>query len=385
MKSTPMKKLPTPFLVVIPCLLCLLAIPYWGMPKPCSDPSSINEIDSDAELLFFPSVAVPGVRPGSWKVGIHAWAYEPERDSVKRKLLVDRVKKDLGLKDGDEASRNFETMAGYLLVDQEGAKNITVTMGGTGYHVGKTDRNGHAESEIILDEHALGSSVMRKGGSRYILFHAETSLLPKRRFYGKARMLENRGVMVVSDIDDTIRITGVRDRAKVIENTLYRPFAPVPGMAKIYAALARKGAVISYVSAGPWQLYPPLADFLQREGFPEGLFRMRYFGFSKNLSALFKSSESVKRPPIEGLMKRFPGYRFIFFGDSGEQDPELYGACARMSPGQVAGIYIRNMTEETRDNPRMHRAFRDLPPNLWRLFKDVREYEKEIIRRTVSR
>jgi len=72
-----MKKLHTPLLVVIPCLLCLLAFPYRGGPKPCGNPSSVNVIESDTELLFFPSVAVPGARPGSWKVGIHAWAYEP--------------------------------------------------------------------------------------------------------------------------------------------------------------------------------------------------------------------------------------------------------------------------------------------------------------------
>ena len=72
-------------------------------------------------------------------------------------------------------------------------------------------------------------------------------------------------------------------------------------------------------------------------------------------------------------MKRFPGYKFIFFGDTGEQDPELYGECARVNPAQVAGIYIRNVTDESRDNPRMTRAFRGLPGGRWRLFKDAGE------------
>ena len=57
--------------------------------QPCGDSSAVNNLDSDTELLFFPSFAVPGEKAGSWKIGIHAWAYEPERDSVKRKILVD--------------------------------------------------------------------------------------------------------------------------------------------------------------------------------------------------------------------------------------------------------------------------------------------------------
>ena len=74
-----------------------------------------------------------------------------------------------------------------------------------------------------------------------------------------------------------------------IESTFCRPFVPVPGMAKLYAALSRYGAVINYVSASPWQLYPPLAEFLRREGFPEGLFQMKQFGFSNNLIRPFRT------------------------------------------------------------------------------------------------
>ncbi len=380
-----MKKLHTSLLGLISSLLCLMALPGHSGSKPCGDPSSVNKYDSDTELVFFPSFAVPGDMTGSWKVGIHAWAFEPERDSVKRKILVDIVKKDLGLENVDVRSKNFEAMAGYLLVDQEGSKDVAVTIGGADYCVGRTNKNGHAESVISVDEGALGSSLVTQGGGRYILFHAETSSLPKRRFAGKARVIEKKAIMVVSDIDDTIRITNVRDRQKAIENTFCRPFLPVPGMAKLYARMAGYGAVINYVSAGPWQLYHPLAEFLQREGFPEGLFQMRYFGFSKNLSALFASSDSVKKPFIESLMKKFPGHRFIFFGDSGEQDPELYGECARMNPRQVAGIYIRNITDETYNTPRMVKAFRDLPPGLWRLFINAREFDGEIIQRAFDK
>ncbi len=379
-----MKKLHALLLSVIACSLFLAAQNGRGEKNPCDDAPSVNNYDGDTELMFFPSFAIPGNTTGTWKIGIHAWVYEPEKDSVKRKILIDTVKNDLGLKSTDERSRNFETMARYLLVDQEVSKTVAVTIGGREYCVGKTSKNGHAESEILLHEGDAGSAFVREGGTRYILFHGESSSVPKRRFNGKARIIEKNEVMIVSDIDDTIRISDVRDRQKLIENTFCKPFVAVPGMAELYATLARRGAVINYVSAGPWQLYPPLAEFLRHEGFPEGLFQMRYFGFSKNLSALFAPSESVKKPFIEGLMKKFSGHRFIFIGDSGERDPELYGECARMKPEQVAGIYIRNVTDEANDAPRMVKAFRGLPAGLWRLFKNINEYNAEIIQRTLN-
>jgi len=43
------------------------------------------------------------------------------------------------------------------------------------------------------------------------------------------------------------------------------------------------------------------------------------------------------------------------------------------------------VTDESIDSPRMVKAFRDLPAGLWRLFKDIREYNGEIIRRTINR
>jgi len=379
-----MKTLDIPLLAVIFYTLCLLPLPGHTRSKPCSDPSSINKIKSDEELLFFPSFAVPGEKAGTWDVGVHGWVYEPERDSVKRKMLVDIVKKDLGLNEVDASSKNFETIAAYLLVDQEGSKDVAVTIGKRDYCIGRTNKNGHAEAVITIEGKMPGSSLVRQGRARYIVFHAESSSEPKRRFAGKARIIEEKGVMVISDIDDTIRISNVRDRQMLIENTFLRPFVAVPGMARVYAAMARNGAVISYVSAGPWQLYPPLAEFLRREGFPEGRFQMRYFGLSKNFSALFASSESIKKPLIAGLMKQFPDYRFIFIGDSGEKDPELYGKFARNNPGRVAGIYIRNVTDESCEAPRMRKAFRGVPSDLWRVFKDAKEIEGEMVGRAIN-
>jgi phosphatidate phosphatase APP1 len=94
-----------------------------------------------------------------------------------------------------------------------------------------------------------------------------------RIFTGNLSFFDDAGIIVISDIDDTIKITQVHDRKATLRNTFLEPFRPVPGMADLYNSWAQKtGAQFCYVSASPWQLYSPLADFIRSNGFPAGVF-----------------------------------------------------------------------------------------------------------------
>lgn len=56
-----------------------------------------------------------------------------------------------------------------------------------------------------------------------------------------------------------------------------------------------------------------------------------------------------KRPSIVEVLDAFPESSFILFGDSGEQDLEVYVTLARERPHQVRGIYIRDVTSGRAD------------------------------------
>src|SRR5690625_5563263 len=78
---------------------------------------------------------------------------------------------------------------------------------------------------------------------------------------GWIRLLKPEGVSVISDIDDTIKITDIpAGRSVVLENTFFKPFQAVPGMAERYQ---EDGAEVAfhYVSGSPWQLYRPISEF----------------------------------------------------------------------------------------------------------------------------
>jgi phosphatidate phosphatase APP1 len=185
----------------------------------------------------------------------------------------------------------------------------------------------------------------------------------------QALLLPSGGVSVLSDIDDTVKVSEVRDTRALLERTFLRAFEPVDGAAARYRAWERAGATFHYVSASPWQLHAPLAGFLAEAGFPRGTLHLREFRL-KDRSALsmFDDAEAVKRPQLEALLESFPERRVVLVGDSGERDPETYGALARAHPGRVLLVAIRDVTGEPRTDPRYEEAFRDLPDALWVLF-----------------
>jgi len=94
----------------------------------------------------------------------------------------------------------------------------------------------------------------------------------------------------------------------------------------------------------------------------------------KDASALkmLGSQNRYKFAEISALIKRAPERRFVLVGDSGEQDPEIYGDVARRFRTQVAHIFIRNVTKEDGEALRYRDSFRDLPATTWSVFEDPR-------------
>lgn len=55
-------------------------------------------------------------------------------------------------------------------------------------------------------------------------------------------------------------------------------------------------------------------------------------------------------------------------GDSGEQDPEVYGDIARRYPSRIEYILIRNVDGSFAEDGRYQVAFKNVPVSKWQLF-----------------
>jgi len=333
------------------------------------EPSNLAD---DETVLFFPRFAV--LRDGAWQVPIDVWVYEPEEGSLMRKAMLEVIGEVVELRPGSPDSEVVEANLLPFMADNERGKFVALRRGAHAVRVGPTGSNGRATGTLSLpegDPAALG-----EGTPPWIELEVVLEEGDPRRFSAWAQLLPDEGVSVVSDIDDTIKITEVHDRIKMMENTFLHPYRAVPGMADVYRRWAGQGVAFSYVSAGPLPLLRALTEFAKAERFPRGSLALRPFRW-KDRSAfdLLKPSEDYKRGVIETIVEAFEKRVFVLVGDTGERDPEIYAAIARKYPERVQAIYLRDPQPEGTDglDARLEMAFEGLPRGLWQVIGDGSE------------
>lgn len=332
-----------------------------------------SPIKSDENIIFFPTAARWSADLSRWIVPIHAWVFEHEHDSLWRRGALELMARRLDLDDNAKL-QTFKERAHWFLVDNQRGKWLQVNaLDGSEpldstEPLGPTQPNGHLRAELRLEPQAGTAAT----SSFWLSYAAVLPAGDDRSFRGESLMVAPEGLSVISDIDDTIKITEVADQEALLANTFLKPFEAAPGMADAYQRLAAAQAVFHYVSSSPWQLFPLLSDFMEASAFPRGSFHLRNFRLKdETLLNVLKSAHETKPPIIEELLRAYPKREFVLIGDSGEADPEIYGDIARRHPDRIRHIYVRRVTSETRQNARYRTAFASLPESLWTLFEDA--------------
>lgn len=273
---------------------------------------------------------------GGWLVPVHGWVFEPEEGSRWRRGALAAARQALALAERDPRTARFAAVARWFLVDNERGKRLEITVGATRVTLPATGADGHVRRWVRLPPGAAA-------GSDWLPI--ETRARDGRRFRALVQLVAPTGVSVVSDVDDTIKVTEVLGGTRrVLERTFLEPFEPVAGMAARYRAWRDDGAVFHYVSASPWHLYPELSRFMSASRFPAGTLHLRAFRVKDERRwNLLASPRRHKLDEIAALMADYPQRRFVLVGDTGESDPEIYGELARAHPRQVVAVAIRRV------------------------------------------
>ena len=324
-----------------------------------------SDIAADETLVFFHTAGWLDEKRQEWQLPVHGWVFEPE-DSIARRKVFERIleqKFDLLVNDGNEA--NFERRLNLLIADNERGKKIVVELAGRVHELPTSAENGHFSTILSIPASEL-TDFIEKGRLPY---SAVTKPGESRQFGGEIRLVGPTGLSIVSDIDDTAKISNVTDRKLLLEYTFLRDFAPAPGMADLYAQWASQDASFHFVSSSPWQLYAPLEEFLEASDFPWATFSLKAVRFrDETLFDLFKEGTETKPAAIKAILQNYPGRKFILVGDSGEQDPEVYAELMREFPEQIIEIYIRNVTGAASDDERFSAVFSGIAADRWHLF-----------------
>ena len=326
------------------------------------------DVKADEEIIFFPATGHRVEGGETWELEVRGCVFEPEKRPAAIAALAAGLQ-GYGVRLTPAERAVLRDRARLFMADHERGKRVVIRAGEQIYQLGKSGRDGVFSGVIRLPMEQENPRVTQ------LTIEAVLPAKDKRRFRGTGWLVPETGVTVVTDIDDTIKETCVRDRRAMLRNSFLEPFRPIPGMAGLYAELhAKEAAHFCYVSASPMQFYLPLAGFVLSNGFPAGSFSLKQVRWKdKSLLDLFADPEAYKLRAIEPMLRCFPKRRFVLVGDSGERDPETYATLARRYPRQITRILIRDVTGEPADSPRYRHAFRDLPAGLWQVFREPAE------------
>ncbi|SMN18602.1 similar to Saccharomyces cerevisiae YNL094W APP1 Protein of unknown function, interacts with Rvs161p and Rvs167p [Maudiozyma saulgeensis] len=156
--------------------------------------------------------------------------------------------------------------------------------------------------------------------------------------------IKPNGIGVISDIDDTIKHTGVTgDKKSMFKNVFVTPWEDwiIEGIPKWFNSMASQYNVdFFYVSNSPFQLYPTLQNYISKT-LPNGPIFLKQYAGNIFASIMNTSSANSKKSTIEQILNDFPQKKFLLIGDSGEKDFETYVDIALRYPEQIIAIYIR--------------------------------------------
>jgi hypothetical protein len=327
--------------------------------------------DYDPEVQLYPTFAYPIDRGSLWRIQVQGRICQNVPPSIAKRLMLRGLIRALGLPEPIVRGPIFpERIHGFLVAPVARGRVQVSIANQTLVLPRKSKSSGLFHCKLDLPKKSLQGfrsyGPLVPHGSEDTNFepidapecsiHCDNGLT---RAVSTVFLAQDRGLSVISDIDDTIKLTDVCSRRRMLHRTFAEPFEPIEGMAAIYQHWARQGALFHYVSSSPWQIFDAIHEFLATSGFPMGSMHLKWFRLRDEL---FKKWQIVrlkgKASVISGMMKRMPNRQFILIGDSGEKDPEMYAKIAQRHSRQVVRVCIRQIDANPLDATRLNKIYR---------------------------
>ncbi|KAI2468858.1 hypothetical protein F4781DRAFT_248230 [Annulohypoxylon bovei var. microspora] len=349
---------------------------YLGKNNPF--PRSITDEDT---VWLLDNTAYRNEETGKWEAEFVSAAFSQHSSCA----VIDAVKAVAGKIDLDEGDPNYPTVEErirpFLQDIKPGAQVKALHRGSSPLKLGPGGRNG-----ISSDIKRLPTS---EGGELAPTFaevpKGANGVLEMKTFYA-----EPEGWGVISDIDDTIKVTQTSDPIGILRTTFLEKPEACAGMPELYQfiqSLIHEKSPWFYLSASPYNLYPFLRDFRQ-QNYPHGTIILRdasWMSLPGLLTTLTLGTEDYKVGRMEKIHSWLPRRKMICIGDSTQSDPEAYGDMYRSYPGWVKVILIRKVEDiaaigiEAKNEPeRFEKAFEGVPRDIWHVFSEPTECNKFI-------
>jgi len=151
---------------------------------------------------------------------------------------------------------------------------------------------------------------------------------------------------VISDFDDTVIISNVTEKTKLLYDTFFKNYKERDVISSVEVLIketlrVNNSNVLFFITGSPSQLQNSIHLFLNFHNFPNRVVLTKKLHGS-NKDSLF-SSVAYKYEKIVNLIEMYPHIKWVFFGDSGEKDQEIYLKIRKNYPNKIEKIYIRSV------------------------------------------
>ena len=317
---------------------------------------------------------------GLWRVNFSGLAFQTPPFNLRQKMLVKMLAGVMKVSEPEVNSPTFQDRIWPFFVEADKGYRVTIQIGGRKFRLKKkTRRNGRFTGWVKLEHDFCEQQFeIDENGRRFLKYKLLVNHKAAEPIECAVPMLSAKGISVISDIDDTIKESGVADRRELLLNTFLRDFRTVDGMVDVYRNWHEAGADFHYVSSSPWQLFAPLQQMQSDFGLPSGTMHLRNFRLRDQfLEKLMVVRRKGKANEIKKLVKNMPLRKFILVGDSGEKDPEIYQKICRRYPDQIKGLFIRNVTERPLNRERITKLQRAAGGNCCGIFDDADDLQRD--------
>jgi phosphatidate phosphatase APP1 len=139
------------------------------------------------------------------------------------------------------------------------------------------------------------------------------------------------GITIISDLDDTIKITNAGDLRRATINGVFseKVFTGMPEFLKVARSYSDS---LHVVSAGPKLIKSRVISLLKK-------FNIQYDGIHMRAIPGKEGKFEFKVRAIQEIIKKNAG-DVILLGDDVDLDPEIYAEISKIYPDRVLGVYI---------------------------------------------
>ena len=331
--------------------------------------TSSSEVDRKTEsVIFLPDIAYE--KPdGTIIAGIQAWVYQTGKRRFLEHILKFFLKIDKKALTASQQEQLEARMRLFGVNSASGKKLVITNETGHVLQMPETGKNGRSEMLAAIqlsDKEHISNINFQVAGDDICCDDANVTAI----------YAPSKGWSIISDIDDTIKVSSVGNKKKLLINTFLEDFVAVENMAAFYSHMNRAGDIAyHYVSSSPVELYPLLKEFLISTGYPLGSIHLREATNWKNIISFSKISKKHKYTSIKRILQAYPKRSFLLIGDSSENDAEIYADFKQNFPNQVVAIIIRNVTPDI-PVAEICRPFSNLDKSDWIVTHSVDEMKK---------